>query len=152
MTAHDVVPRANARQWGIDQDEFRDTVRVLSCKGVANHIADVMCDEVGFVDLQCIEYDGNIFGLGLLVVPTGWLRGEAHSAKVRNDDCVVMHQPSSECCPHITGLAITMEQNDCWAIAPCTDINLRAIRGDRLDLELLRKWLDTGQGGRDAKI
>src|SRR4029077_21248102 len=151
MAPNDILPRPDAGRRGIDQDKFRDAVGVKSRKRVANHVTDVVCDEVGLVDLQCVEHAGNIFGLRLLVVSAWRPRGEAHSTKVRNDDGVIADQLGGERCPHVASLAVAMQQYDCGAFAADADVNLGAVRGDRLSSKLCRKWLEGRLNGAPQK-
>ena len=63
----DLLPRPDAGQRRIDQHEARDPLRMLRREGVADHVADVVRDEVGALDLQRIEHAGDVAGLRLLV-------------------------------------------------------------------------------------
>ena len=64
----------------------RHAVRVLGGEGVADHVADVVRDDVGLLDVKRVQHGGDIAGLGLLVVAAGGMRREAHAAKVGHDD------------------------------------------------------------------
>ena len=57
-----------------------------AANAIADHVADVVGDEIGAVDLERIEHAGDVAGLRLLVVAAGGLRGEAHAAQVGHDD------------------------------------------------------------------
>ena len=69
----DLLPRPDAWHRRIDQDEARDSLGILRGKGIADHVADIVRDEVGSVDLQCIEHAGHVAGLRLLVEASGGL-------------------------------------------------------------------------------
>src|SRR5260221_1834803 len=55
--ASDVVPIAYSGQRCIDHHPARDPDRILSSQRIADHIADVMCDQVCLLDLECIHDD-----------------------------------------------------------------------------------------------
>jgi len=44
----------------IDHHPARDPDRILSSQRIADHIADVMCDQVCLLDLECIHDAGNV--------------------------------------------------------------------------------------------
>src|SRR3989449_5928626 len=77
-TRQDLVPWTDARHRSIQEGEFRDTSRLAGCEGVADHVSDVVGDEIDLVDLERVEYGGDVARLGLLVVATGGVGGEAH--------------------------------------------------------------------------
>ena len=59
------------------QDEARNPLGVLRGESIANHVADIMRDEVGSVDFQMIEHARYVAGLGLFVKAPrrAWRRG-----------------------------------------------------------------------------
>src|SRR3979409_2551035 len=66
--ASDVVPIAYSGQRCIDHHPARDPDRILSSQRKTDHIADVMCDQVCLLDLECIHNAGNVDRLVLLGV------------------------------------------------------------------------------------
>ena len=68
VTADDVVPRPMPGSGASIRTNLRDAIGILGGKGVADHVADVVGDKVGLVDLQRVEHAGNILALRLLVV------------------------------------------------------------------------------------
>jgi hypothetical protein len=67
-TLQDLVPRSDAWQWRVHHDPARDPRRILRGEGVAHHVADVVGDEVGGLDLEPVEHARDIVALRLLVV------------------------------------------------------------------------------------
>src|SRR5260370_25440608 len=63
----DLFPWPDAGQWRIDWNEPRNAVRILRGKSVANHVANIMRDEVNSVDFQLIKHARHVAGLRLLV-------------------------------------------------------------------------------------
>src|SRR5258707_1336452 len=60
VAARDLVPGPDSGQRRIQQREFGDAVGILGGEGIADHIADVMGDEVGSLNMQRIEQAGDI--------------------------------------------------------------------------------------------
>jgi hypothetical protein len=89
MIADDVVPRTDAGQRRVDQDELADAIGMLGGKGVADHVADVVGDEVNLVHLQRVKHSGNVLTLSLFVIAAGRALGEAHAAKIRHHHRVI---------------------------------------------------------------
>src|SRR5262245_65990336 len=85
MTADDILPWADARQRRVDQDKLADPLRMLSGESVADHVADVVGDEVDMADLQRVEDSGDVLALSLFVVTAGRPLGEDCAAKIWPD-------------------------------------------------------------------
>src|SRR6202030_1285649 len=73
-TLHDFIPRSDARNRCVEQDEFRDAIRMRRGIREADHVADVVCYERGAVHVQSRQDAGNVTGLRLLVIPTRGVR------------------------------------------------------------------------------
>jgi hypothetical protein len=52
----DLLPRPDAGQRCVDENEPRDAVGILRGKSIADHVADIMRDEVGSVDFQLVKH------------------------------------------------------------------------------------------------
>ena len=83
-----------------------------AAKAIADHVADIVRDEIGPVDLQRVEHARHVAGLRLLVEAAGRLGGEAHAAQVRHDDGVVARKIGGHRRPHVARLAIAVQQHD----------------------------------------
>src|SRR5262249_13986226 len=113
----DLLPGTNTGQRSVDENEPRDSVGMLRSKRVADHVADVMGHKTGPVDLQFVKYAREVPGLRLLVETSCRLGGQAHSPQIRHDDGVVACKIDCHGCPHVACLAVTMEQDNGWAVA-----------------------------------
>jgi hypothetical protein len=58
---------------GVYQDESPDPLGALNGERIADHIADIMGDEIGLCDLQGVQHPCNVACLRLLVEATGRL-------------------------------------------------------------------------------
>jgi len=56
----DLVPWTDARHRSVQDGEFRDASRLAGCEGVADHVSDVVGDEIDLVDLERVEYGGDV--------------------------------------------------------------------------------------------
>src|SRR5712671_1787087 len=108
----DLLPRSDSGQRRVDENETRDSVGILRRKSIADHVADIMRDEVGAVDFQLIKYACHIAGLRLLVKASGGLGGEAHSSQVRHHYGMIARKVGCHGRPHVTRLTITVKQHD----------------------------------------
>ena len=131
----DFLPRADAGQRRVDEDEARHTLRMLDGKGVADHVADIVGDEIGAVDLQRVEHAGDIAGLGLLVVAALGLGRQAEAAQIGHDHGVVAGKVVGHRRPHVAGFAVTVQQDDGRSRAADADVDRRAVGLDVLRLE-----------------
>lgn len=68
------IPAICGRRWPL----FLSAI--MRGKGIADHIADIVGDEIRTLDVQLIKNMRDIGGLGFLVVAAGRMRGEAHAA------------------------------------------------------------------------
>lgn len=125
-----LFPWAHARQRRVDDHKARNAVAVLRSEGIADHVADVVRNEGGSLDFECIEDTGDVVPLRFLVVTAGRLGGEPNSAQIGNDDGVIARQVFGERHPHVTGLAISVQEDNRTARAADTHIQFRAIRCD----------------------
>src|SRR5436853_3917581 len=64
--------------------------RILSSQRIADHIADVMCDQVCLLDLECVHDAGNVDCLALLGVGGIRVVEPTHTAQVGDDDGMVL--------------------------------------------------------------
>jgi hypothetical protein len=120
---------------------------VLGRECIADHVADVVGDEIDLVDLERIEHAGSVFALGFLVVTSGRPRRQAKTAQVRHDHGMVAGEPPGERRPHVSRFAIAVQQDYGRASAADTHIDPRAVGGDGLGLKLGRERLDRGRRG-----
>ena len=119
-----------ARQRRVDRHKTGHAVAVLRGEGVADHVADVVGDEGGSLDLERIENACNVAGLRFLVVAAGRLGGEPHAAQVGNDHRVIARQVFGKRNPHVASLAIAVPKNDPGSPAADAHIELSAVRRD----------------------
>lgn len=70
----DLVPGSDAGKRCVHDDEALDPAGVLHGEREADHVADVVGDEVHLVELQRVEYARNVMALCLLVVAAGRTR------------------------------------------------------------------------------
>ena len=113
-------------------------------KGEADHVADVVGDQVGLARLQRVQDARDVLGLILLVVAAGGLRREAHAAKVGHDHRVIRDKLGGQRRPHVAGLAEAVQQHDCRAIAADPHVKRRAVGGDLLGVKGGRERHDWG--------
>jgi hypothetical protein len=79
---------------------------------VADHVADVVGDDLGILDAELVQDAGEIASLrGLRVAVLGMGR-QAHATQVGNHDGVILDERPGERRPHVAGVAETVEQND----------------------------------------
>ena len=102
-------------------------VGMLGGEGKADHVADIVGDEVGALDSELVEHAGDVAGLGLLVEAARRLRRQAEAAQVGNDDRVVAHQIGRHRRPHVAGLAIAVQQHDRRPLAADANVDGRAV-------------------------
>ena len=151
VIADDVVPRTDAGQRRVDQDELADAIGMLGGKGVADHVADVVGDKVNLVHLQRVEHSGYVLALSLFLVAAGRALGEAHAAKVRHDHRVIARKLCGKRRPHVTGLAVAVQQHHGRAFAADPHVKLRAVGCDHLVLERRRERLDARHRRRECQ-
>ena len=82
-----------------------------------HHVADVMRHEVRALDPERVEQAGNVLTLCLLVVAAFRTSGEPHPTQIGGDNRLVMGELRCERRPHVAGLTISVEQDDCWSLA-----------------------------------
>jgi hypothetical protein len=102
--------------------------RMYARTHAGDHVADVVCNERSALDFENIEDACNVAALRFLVVAAGRLGREPHSAQVGNDHRVIGRQIFGKRHPHITGLAISVQQHYRWTRAADTHIKLRDAR------------------------
>ena len=120
-------------------DKTRDALGVLRGKRVADHVADVVSDEVGALDLQLVEHARDVGGLRLLVEAARGLRRQPHATQVRHDDGVVAHEVDGHRRPHVAGLAVAVQKNDGGPGSAEAHMNGGAVGRDIPDVEVRRK-------------
>jgi len=91
--------------------EFRDASRLAGCEGVADHVSDVVGDEIDLVDLERVEYGGDVARLGLLVVATGGVEDRPMPRR-SGTMTVAARQPGGERRPYVARLSVAVEQHD----------------------------------------
>ena len=137
----DLLPRADPRHRSVDQNEARHPLRVLHGEGVADHVADIVRDEIGAIDLERVENARHVAGLGLLVVSRGRFGGQAEAAQVRHHDGMVAREILGHRRPHVAGLAIAVQQDDRRTLAADANMDRGAVGLDLLRLEAGRERL-----------
>jgi hypothetical protein len=110
----DLVPWPDPGQRCVNENEPRDSSGILRSKRVTDHVADIMRNKIGSVDFQLVKHARHIACLRLFVEASRRLGGEAHSPQVRYDYGVVACKVKGHGCPHVTCLAIAVEQKDGW--------------------------------------
>ena len=146
-----LVPVADARQRRVHHDPARDAARKLRRERVADHVADVVRDEIGLLDLQMIEHAGDVERLVLLRVARVRMRRKPHAAKIRRDDRVILHEHRGERRPHVAGIAEAVQQEDGRTLAADAHVQRRAVGRDLFGAEAIGKRLDV-RGGGFAKV
>jgi hypothetical protein len=106
----DLLPWPDAGQGGVDQNEARHAAWVLRRKRIADHVADIVRDEVNVVDAQRIEHARHVDTLCLLVKASRGLGRQPHAAQVRHHDGVVARKIGCHGRPHIARLAVAVQQ------------------------------------------
>jgi hypothetical protein len=120
----------------------------LSSQRIANHIADVMRDQVCLLNLECIHDTGNVDRLVLLGVAGIRVIGHTHAAQVGDDHGMVLGQNNCQGGPHITRKAEAMQQHHGWTLAADSDIEASAVRRNHLRVKAGRKRRDFRHEGR----
>jgi hypothetical protein len=105
-------PRPDAGQRRVYYDEFCDEAGIFRGERIADHITDVMRDEVGMLDLEGRQHAFNVMGLGLFVVTAGRTSRETHAAQIRRDDRVIFCKLGGEGLPHVAGFAVAMQHHN----------------------------------------
>jgi len=139
-----LVPRPDAGERRIDDDPFGDAGRILRGERIADHVADVVGDEIGLVDLERVHHPGDVGALRLLVVAALRLRRQAHAAQVGNDDGVILVKRARRRRPHVAGVAEAMQQHDRRTFAADPDMIGGIARLDAFDAEARGEGLDFG--------
>ena len=146
-----LVPVADARQRRIDHHPFGDARGILRRQRIAHHVADIVGDEVGLLDLQRIHHAGDVQRLVLLGVAGVGMRRQAHAAQVRHDDGVILRSAPRPSAAHMSPVS----PKPCSRPPPAP--GRRHGRRFRVPLILSvcvlnagRKWRD-GRGGRDQE-
>jgi hypothetical protein len=133
----DLLPGADPRQGRINHHKTCDAIGMEGGKGVPNHVANIMGDERGPLDLQHVEDARDVAALRFLVVAAGGLGGQTQAAEIRNNDRAVTHKLLCKRHPHVARLAIAMQKYDCRSRAPNADMQLCSVREDVLSMEAL---------------
>jgi hypothetical protein len=137
--AHDLIPGPDAGERSVHGDPARDALRVERGEGLADHVADVVGDEIGFPDVEVVEHAGDIAGLGLAAFRVG---REAHAAQIRDDDRVVFRKLRRQGRPHVSGVGKAMQHDDGWTRTTDTHMDGGAAGRDILGAEVRRKGLN----------
>ena len=145
--ADDVVPITDAGQRRIDHDPAGNAVAILRREGVAHHVADVVGDEVGFLDFQMVENARNVDGLIFLRVARVGMRGKPHAAQIRHDHGMIFHQLRRNRRPHVAGITKAVQQDHGGALSTDAYIKTRAVGLDQLRLKARRKRSNTRRYG-----
>jgi hypothetical protein len=143
-----LFPGPDARQRRIHDDEAGDPLRVLRREGVADHVAEVVGDEVGLVDPQRVQDAGDVVSLRLLVVAVGGTRRARHPAQVGSDNGVATGEVRRQRSPHVARLAIAVQEDHRGALAADPDMDDRALRLDLPGAEVRGKRLNLRRGGQ----
>jgi hypothetical protein len=117
---------------------------MLGHEGEADHIADVMGDQIDLPDLQRIEHTGNVIALRLLVIPAHRPRREPHAAQIGHDHRVIARKVRRQRRPHVAGFTIAMQQNDSRPAPADTHMQRGGVGGDILNLAGRRERQDPG--------
>ncbi len=101
MVLDDVVPRGNAGDGSVHDDEALDLVGIEGGVGVRDHDADIVLADAGAVVTEGGDDGADVGGLGFLVVAGGGERGAADAAEVGDDDRVVLDEFGGERAPGV---------------------------------------------------
>ena len=115
---------------------------MLRHQRIADHVADVVGDEIGLGNLEMIHDTGDVDGLVLLCVAGIGMRRETHSAQVWHDDRMILDQHRGNRRPHIAAVAESMQHHDRRTVTAKTDMNRRAVGLYILRVEARRKGFD----------
>jgi hypothetical protein len=121
----------------------------LGGEGIADHVADVVSDEIGLFDAEAIEHAGDIMGLGFLVIASFRVGREPHAAQVGDDDRVVFRELRRQGRPHIPGVGKTVQHDDGWPGATETHMDGGAAGLDVLGAEARREGLNHSLSSSD---
>jgi hypothetical protein len=129
---------------------------MLGGQGVADHVADVVGDQLGLLDLQRVHDGGDVLALVLLVVAAFRVGREAHAAQVGDDDGVILGQDLGDRRPHVAGVGEAVQQHHRRAGPADADVQGRAVDGDVAGLEAGGERFDRvgrgrGQQGREGQ-
>ena len=136
------VPRPNTRQRRIDDSPAGNAIGVLRGKRVTDHVADIMRDEIGFLDVEPVHLAGDVLRLRFFVVTGVRIRRQTHAAQVGNDDCVVLRERRCQWRPHVAGIAEAVQHHYRGAFSSYSDVDDRSIRFDFFGMETWWKWPD----------
>ncbi len=120
----------------------------MSSQRVADHIADVVRDDVCLLDLERIHDAGNVDRLILLGVAGIRVIGHTHAAQVGDNDGMVPGQNNCQGGPHITRKAEAMQQHYGRTLAADSDIKAGAVRRNHLRVKAGWKRRDSRHEGR----
>jgi len=82
----DLVPRSDAGNRRVHQDEAGDALGMMRRQAEGDHVADVVGDHIGARYLERVHHPGDVFGLVLLVEALLGARRQAHAAEIGRDD------------------------------------------------------------------
>ena len=113
----DVLPGPDAGQERVHQHDALGLLRELGRVRVRHHQADVVPHDGGAIHAQRADELVDVHGHVLLVVAGLRLRRAACAAKVGNHDRVALGEPRQDRVPHVAGLGVAVEQDDCAPLA-----------------------------------
>ena len=122
---------------------------ILRRQRIAHHVADVVRDQIGLLDLQRIHHAGDVQRLILLGVAGVRMSREPHAAQIRHDHQMAGHQLGGSGAHMSPVSPKPCSRTTAGPLPPIWTCKCGAVGGDLLSLERSRKWLD-GQGGRGA--
>jgi hypothetical protein len=134
---------ADPREWGVHHHPAGDPIRILRSEGIAHHIADIMGDKIGPLDLQLVENTRDTAGLGFLVIAIFGMRREPHSPQIRDDDRVIVHQTRRQGCPHVACVAEAVQHDDGRTSTSDPDVDGRAPGLNLIGVETGRERLNS---------
>ncbi len=142
-----VVPVAQPRQGRVHGHPALHPLRLLGGEGVADHVADVVGDQLHPPDLQDVEQAVHPAALAGLVVTGGRMGRQPHAAQVRHDDRVVLDQHRHQRLPHVAGVAKAVQQQHRRALAAHAHVDGGVVDGDVADLHPRRERPHRRRGG-----
>ncbi len=138
--ADDLFPRPDAGERCVHDDEASHAIGILRCKRIADHVADIVGDEIGLRELQLVENARDVAGFRLLVVSALGVRRETHAAQVGHHDGVVVPERCRQRPPHVTGVAKAVQHHDRRPLAANANMDCRALRLDLFGVEAGWEW------------
>ena len=127
------------------RDQWDGRLRIFLHDPVPPHIADVVSDEIGLLNLEGIHYTGNIDGLILFGISGIRMGRQPHAAQVGHDHGVILGQQGGERRPHVARVAKAVQQHNRRSLSADPYIETGAVGLHCLRVKARGKGLDACQ-------